>query len=191
MYSPKIQKAILLALKLHAGQTRKASKDTPYITHPIALALELAHYTNDEDIVCAGLLHDVVEDTNYTLEAIEAEFGDVVKSLVAQMTEDKSIKDYGERKQNAIEKASQNELSLFVKSADNLVNIKDLLQSIQEQGESVWDNFNGSKQQKFNYFQEILNRSHRYLPTALVMDYVSALKDLEYTSGGNIGFEAR
>jgi (p)ppGpp synthase/HD superfamily hydrolase len=64
----------------HEGQTRKSGE--PYITHPVAVAQELAEMHLDSEAICAAILHDVVEDTAATLEEIEARFGEEVALIV-------------------------------------------------------------------------------------------------------------
>lgn len=73
-----------LAEQAHAGVTRKSGE--PYITHPIAVAEILADMHLDSEGLQAALLHDVIEDTPYTREQIEAEFGEVVADLVDGLT---------------------------------------------------------------------------------------------------------
>jgi GTP pyrophosphokinase len=68
----------------HMGQFRKSG--VPYITHPLAVALLLAEYGLDRDTIVAGLLHDTVEDTDATLDALEAQFGGDVAILIDGVT---------------------------------------------------------------------------------------------------------
>jgi len=63
---PETIKALELSLEAHKGQTRKSGE--PYIVHPILVAAITAKISNDEMMVQAALLHDVVEDTSYTIE---------------------------------------------------------------------------------------------------------------------------
>lgn len=79
-----IMKAIDFARQAHAGQSR-ASGD-PYIEHPLAVASILADLKMDVPTIIAALLHDVVEDTEYTLEDIEQRFGAEVAQLVDGVT---------------------------------------------------------------------------------------------------------
>jgi (p)ppGpp synthase/HD superfamily hydrolase len=67
------------------------------LAHPTEVADLVG--SGDEELVAAAFLHDLVEDTDVDFEAIETEFGGRVAALVAAMTEDESIEDYGERKQ--------------------------------------------------------------------------------------------
>jgi len=64
----------------HEGQTRKSGE--PYITHPVAVAQELGEMHLDSEAICAAILHDVVEDTDATLEEIENKFGEEVALIV-------------------------------------------------------------------------------------------------------------
>ena len=88
MLTERYSKALEFAKEAHKGTVRKTS-DTPYITHPIEVAESVAQMSSDEDVIIAALLHDVVEDTAYTLEDISKMFGDKVAALVAEESEDK------------------------------------------------------------------------------------------------------
>ena len=76
----KILEAFELAKSAHESQKRNSG--TPYITHPLAVAEIVADMKLDDDSVCAALLHDVVEDTEYTSEDIKEKFGEQVALLV-------------------------------------------------------------------------------------------------------------
>ena len=84
MKSPRVQQAIKLATKAHDGQLRKTGE--PYIIHPLAVQKILEEWNMDEDTIVAGILHDVVEDTDVTLKEIEEQFGKNVAFLVNGVT---------------------------------------------------------------------------------------------------------
>ena len=88
---PATTKALKIALKAHEGQTRKSGE--PYIVHPILVAAITAKISNDEMMVQAALLHDVVEDTPYTIEDLLEEFGDDVSHMVEGLTKIVEIRD--------------------------------------------------------------------------------------------------
>jgi len=88
---PATTQALELSLKAHQGQTRKSGE--PYIIHPILVAAITAKISNDETMVQAALLHDVVEDTPYTIEELEIEFGDDIAHLVEGLTKIIEIRD--------------------------------------------------------------------------------------------------
>ncbi|MFX0094749.1 MAG: HD domain-containing protein, partial [Candidatus Hodarchaeota archaeon] len=106
-----IKKAFLFATERHKDQMRKGN-GAPYITHPIEVSLMLASYS--EEIICAALLHDVVEDTPTPIEEIEQEFGSKIKSFVQGVTKPSKSEfpSKTERDQKAwekFEKEAQNE----------------------------------------------------------------------------------
>ncbi len=80
----RIQEALSFAMQAHEGQKRKSGE--PYVIHPILVAAITGYVTNDETMVIAALLHDVVEDTPYTIEDIKSRFGEDVANLVEGLT---------------------------------------------------------------------------------------------------------
>jgi GTP pyrophosphokinase len=89
--SEKIQKALHLATTEHDGQFRRSGE--PYIIHPILVATIVASITEDESMVIAALMHDLVEDTHCTIEMIAHSYGDDVAHLVDGMTKIDLIRD--------------------------------------------------------------------------------------------------
>ncbi len=75
-----VAKAYEYGAEMHEGQTRKTGE--PYITHPVAVAQELAHMHLDEEAIVAAILHDVVEDTDAELDDVVERFGEEVAALV-------------------------------------------------------------------------------------------------------------
>ena len=92
------------AARKHKDQRRKDSDQTPYINHPIGVAQILSKEgsVTDVDVLIGALLHDTVEDTECTFEEIEKEFGSRVKSIVAEVTDDKNLEKM-ERKRLQVE----------------------------------------------------------------------------------------
>lgn len=85
----KINSAIQFATMQHGTQKRKG-KEVPYIVHPLEVMEILYRMGADENLLVAGILHDVVEDTAVKIADIREYFGDDVAELVAAHTEDKS-----------------------------------------------------------------------------------------------------
>lgn len=79
-----IEKAYRLACRLHDGQMRKSGE--PYIIHPLCVSIILAELELDKETIVAGILHDVVEDTDYTLETLTEEFNEEIALLVDGVT---------------------------------------------------------------------------------------------------------
>ena len=155
----KIQKALTKAYEIHASQKRKGGT-FPYFVHILDVCKYLMYETSDEDVICAGLLHDAFEDTDYTRDELRADFGERVYALVDFCTEPGNTKNHSapwkERKQHSIERladGSYEELLVFV--ADKLANVL----SMQEDlvcGESLWERFNASKEDIEWYYESIL-----------------------------------
>ena len=89
--TPLIKKAVDFGIKAHEGQKRKSGED--YIIHPILVGVFTAYFLNDEVPITAAILHDVVEDTDYTIYYIKDEFGKEVAQLVEGLTKIVEIRD--------------------------------------------------------------------------------------------------
>ncbi|WP_088051142.1 HD domain-containing protein [Virgibacillus dakarensis] len=170
------QRAKAFAEKAHYGQTRKSS-NVPYITHPIRVAerLELAGFS--EALVCAGYLHDVVEDTLYEIEDIEETFGAKVAQLVAAHTEDKS-KPWQERKQHTIDTVRDacKEVKYLI-VADKLDNLLGLEQDLARLGDAVWQHFNAGFDKQKWYNQSIAANMYVGLKANEIPNYFSEFEE--------------
>lgn len=124
-----ILRAAAFAADRHRLQRRKDADASPYINHPLALADILAREGGIEDatVIAAALLHDTVEDTETTIEEIEAAFGGRVAAIVAEVTDDKSLPKE-ERKRLQVAKArGKSPGAQLVKLADKISNLRDLV----------------------------------------------------------------
>lgn len=118
----------------HRDQRRKDPEKTPYINHPIGVARILSEEggISQLEVIQAAILHDTVEDTETTLEEIETCFGSTVRSIVAEVTDDKSLPKM-ERKRLQIENAPhKSREAKLVKLADKLYNLRDLCRATPE-----------------------------------------------------------
>jgi len=107
--TPKIQKALNFAIKAHKNQKRKSGED--YVIHPILVAAITSFFNDNEDVIIAALLHDVVEDTDYTIYYIKDEFGGEVANLVEGLTKIVEIRDYSLNPSNSNEKLTKSALT--------------------------------------------------------------------------------
>ena len=126
---PALMRATLFAAEKHRGQRRKDVDKTPYINHPIMVVNLLANVGRISDIetLQAGMLHDTIEDTDTTADELEEHFGYEVRSLVLEVTDDKSLKK-PERKRLQIEHAPHlSPRAKCIKIADKIANLTDLL----------------------------------------------------------------
>lgn len=116
------------AARKHKDQRRKDEEASPYINHPVYVALLLAEVgkITDPEILAAAILHDTIEDTETTPEELEANFGPRVRKLVEEVSDDKSHT-REVRKQLQIDHAP--ELSpdaALIKLADKIANVVDI-----------------------------------------------------------------
>ena len=151
-----IEKAIIFAAQAHEGQYRK-STDIPYITHPFAVGMLLQQTKCSEEVIVAGILHDTVEDTSVTFEALVENFGEKVANLVQAASEhDKSLP-WKERKLHTIEFLPNNSLEeIQVITADKLHNLSSIHADLEAQGEVVWLRFNRGKKAQHWYYSHIV-----------------------------------
>lgn len=128
---PALMRATLFAAERHRDQRRKDMAKTPYINHPIMVVNLLANVgqITDLETLQAGMLHDTIEDTDTTADELEEHFGYGVRSLVLEVTDDKSL-EKPERKRLQIEHAPHlSPRAKTIKIADKIANLTDLLNS--------------------------------------------------------------
>lgn len=151
-------KAKKFAIKAHKGQIRKSDPEKPMIIHPINVGHILEEYGYDENVVAAGYLHDVVEDTKYTEKEIEDIFGSDICSLVIGASEpDKSLS-WEDRKKHTIEQVKKLDLRhKAIVCADKISNLEDLKIISEIKGEYDFSAFKrGFDSQKW-YYTEVYN----------------------------------
>lgn len=120
-------KCVNFAAEKHRNQRRLDAEETPYINHPIGVAYILTEAgITDLEVLQAALLHDTVEDTDTTFEEVESLFGANVRSIVQEVTDDKSLPKQ-ERKRLQVERAAgKTHQAKLVKLADKIYNLRDL-----------------------------------------------------------------
>lgn len=158
-YSARYDAALILAARAHRTQLRKGT-DIPYIAHPVYVARILGHYGFAENLQIAGLLHDVVEDTDVPIEAIRDAFGDEVAQLVTAVTETKTADGkelpWEQRKAEKLERLHSSGPDVAaLKAADALHNARSLIRDLQADGGAVWARFKRGPQQTTDYYDAI------------------------------------
>lgn len=159
----KIQRAIKFATKTHEiyQKQKRKGKDIPYITHPLTVGIILSRIGASDDVICAGILHDTIEDSiqekKVTFEMLKERFEEKVAQLVLDVTEVDKTLPWEERKRLAIEHvASFSHDSLLVKSADLISNLTELSEDYDKDGEQVFARFNAPKNKLIiNYLETI------------------------------------
>jgi (p)ppGpp synthase/HD superfamily hydrolase len=182
----KIQQALAVAFEQHRGQTRKLG-GTPYIVHVLDVArILLSELGVCEDVIVGGILHDILEDTHYTAEQLERDFGPAVLDLVLfatepekgpQTTRQEKARTWRTRKTHTIEAcatASRDQLLLLL--ADKLSNLTSLREELHLRGDAIWSSFNASKEDIAWYYRTLRTAvENRLQDTRLFLLYTRLL----------------
>lgn len=136
-----IDDAMEFAARAHAGQFRKGTR-RPYIVHPIEVADIVSTMTKDEEVRCAAVLHDTIEDCRgITWDVLKLRFGSRVADLVAQESEDKSLS-WEERKSATICHLKEAPIEVqMIGLADKLSNMRDIDRDYPVVGDMLWKRF--------------------------------------------------
>jgi GTP diphosphokinase / guanosine-3',5'-bis(diphosphate) 3'-diphosphatase len=119
--------AILFAAQCHNGQYRKDGK-TPYINHPLEVMHHLAHIADatDDELLCAAVLHDVIEDTHATTTQLEQRYSKRISRIVEELTDDKHL-GKTERKLMQVENAHLlTPEARLIRISDKICNVHDM-----------------------------------------------------------------
>lgn len=148
------EKALRLAVVAHKDQLRK-SDGSPYIAHPIMVAMLLQEYGFDESVIAAGLTHDVLEDTVVSESELRAELGDTVVDYVTAVSEDTNLvwEDRKERYVASVVAASEGAKAVCI--ADKIHNAESVVSDYDHKGKDVWKPFNRGKDKKL-WFEDLV-----------------------------------
>ena len=179
-----LDEAIRFAARAHAGQVRKMA-NTPYILHPMEVAVIISTMTDDENVMAAGLLHDTVEDCDVDPKEIKALFGARVAALVQSETEDKLSQrppadTWMERKEESLLmlRHTKDRDVKILWLGDKLSNIRSFYREWLRQGDQMWQSLH-QKDPKMQgwYYQTIAGCLKDELSdTAAYQEYVDLVQ---------------
>lgn len=171
-YSDRINHAFAFAAKHHDQQVRKGTR-LPYITHPANVAVILARYGCDDEIVVAGILHDVVEDgvrDGLSREILEERIGrkfgmsvlDAVLAISERRTDDDGVElSWEERKEDYLVRLAQaGSAALWVCAADKVHNANSILSDLERTSfpETVWGRFAAGREGTVRWYRRVADR---------------------------------
>ena len=173
-----VSEAIVFAVKAHDGMRRKKN-ESPYILHPMEAAVIVSTITNDQNIIAAAALHDVVEDAGITMEEIEEKFGKRVRELVESETEDKRAdlppaSTWRIRKEESLEvlKNTDDIAVLIVWLGDKLANMRSIYRDYKTEGVQMWQRFNQKNvDEQAWYYRSIVTLTERLSNTSAWLEY--------------------
>lgn len=162
MYSFRIEQAIRAAAVLHKDQLRKGSMPFPYVTHLVATAFTLFDYTKDEDVIIAALLHDTLEDTDYTSAELAEDFGGRVCELVETVTEPKSTSEHRipwlERKMIYAKQLKKGPPeAVLIAAADKMHNFRTMVEDYYDAHDRFIQDFGKNFDERIEAYQTIAN----------------------------------
>ena len=125
----RLLRALAFAAEKHRFQKRKDSAGTPYINHPISVALTLTDIGGEDnpDLLIAAILHDTIEDTETTADEIELAFGNKVKDIVLEVTDDKTLPKEERKKLQVTMASKKSDAARKLKLADKICNVTDII----------------------------------------------------------------
>ena len=156
-----VDEAVAFAMKAHEGAFRKGTR-VPYIVHPLETAVIVSMMSEDEELICAALLHDVVE----------ALFGPRVAALVMAETED-NTKSWKERKAATLDHldTAPRESKILI-LGDKLSNLRCTARDYMVFGEAIWDRFNEKRKSEHAwYYNGVAERIRELAGYPLCQEY--------------------
>lgn len=169
--SPLVRAALEKARVAHQGQVRNGSGGMPYVEHPMTVAARLEEHGYRDEVLAAALLHDVVEDSETTLDELRELFGEDVAGLVGALTDDESIDSYRERKAEHRERvAAADGEAMAIYGADKLTNVTTLRAAYGEEGDAVRDEFKAPIELKVEIWEEDLGLLREKAPDLPFLD---------------------
>ena len=184
-----VSEAIAFAAKAHDGMRRKKNS-VPYILHPMEAAVIVGTMTDDQNLIAAAALHDVVEDAGISIEEIEERFGKRVRELVQSETENKRAdippaETWRIRKEESLTvlKNTEDIGVLMVWLGDKLANMRSLYRDWKLDGDAIWQRFNqkDARQQAW-YYHTIASLTQRLSDTSAWLEY-KTLTELVFGKG--------
>lgn len=185
-----VDKAIIYAVNAHKGVPRRG-RDFPYIVHPLEALTIVATMTSEPELLAAAVLHDVVEDTDFTVEDIRAEFGDRVAELVDAETEkhDQSRsreESWLDRKKAALEDLRRAGRDVkIVALGDKLSNMRAIARDYAAKGEALWNIFHVKDPKEHEWHYRGLADSLRELQDTVAFQEFESLINQVFTHGSH------
>ena len=184
-----VSEAIAFAVKAHDGMRRKKN-EAPYILHPMEAAVIVGTMTNDQNLIAAAALHDVVEDADISIEEIEEKFGKRVRELVESETENKrahlpAAETWRIRKEESLNdlKNTDDIAVLMVWLGDKLANMRAIYRDFKEEDVAMWERFNQKDPaEQAWYYRSIVEYTSRLSDTSAWLEY-KTLTELVFGKG--------
>lgn len=156
-----LEKAITICIDAHKDQIRKGD-GKPYYIHPVMVALKLAKYGVNEEVLAAAFTHDILEDTELSKETIKKELGENVLNMVEALTNDDALP-WKEKKLKYIDSVRNASFEVkLISVADKIHNLESLILAHNKIGKDIWTKFNTGKSGKMWFESKMLKMLKEY-----------------------------
>lgn len=173
-----VDKAARIAVAAHKDQKRKTD-GSPYIVHPFMVAQKLTRYDFSLEAIAAGLVHDVLEDTDFPESDLKMELGVSVLTIVKLLSEDKSLEWEVRKEQYAQTIKNAPKDVKAVSAADKIHNLASVIEAYKMQGSDVWKKFNRGKDKKMWFENLVLEAVKDDWDHPIIREYQELLREVE------------
>ncbi|MCA9361058.1 bifunctional (p)ppGpp synthetase/guanosine-3',5'-bis(diphosphate) 3'-pyrophosphohydrolase [Candidatus Kaiserbacteria bacterium] len=176
LYTYRIEQAIRAATILHKDQVRKGDAPIPYISHLFSVALITSEYAPVEDLVITALLHDTLEDTDYTAEELQDDFGGEVRVMVETLSEPQSSGEieysWQDRKNHYLKKLKEApEEVLIVAAADKIHNLRSIVEDYYENHQQFLADFGNTHDKRINFYEKLSELLNERLSNPIINEF--------------------
>lgn len=189
-YTKRLDVALMRASWAHQNNANEKKRyrkgtDIPFVIHPFAVMIIASNYTNDEDILIACLMHDILEDVDsatYDESKMREDFGDRVVEIVKGVTKDISLTSWHDRGKaylKHLEFEASNE-SIIVCASDKMHNIMTILSDYESIGPDLWSRFSAGRKDQQWWYRSVLDVIKKRLPEiSFLADFEKKVIELE------------
>lgn len=176
MYTYKVEQAIQAAAVLHQDHQRKGLVPIPYMTHLVAVTMILRDYTTDEDTLVAALLHDTLEDTDYTASEMTTDFGETVTHIVQTLTEpthdaEQKLAWLESKKRYANQVRKGPVAAVLIAAADKAHNFRSVVDEYHDDHNRFMQDFGKNLDERLEAYQNIANAINSRLKDGIVHEF--------------------
>lgn len=174
MYTYRVEQAIKAATVLHDGQYRKGPIAVPFVSHVLSVAMLLREFTDDETTIVAAVLHDTLEDTDYTVEELTEDFGKDVAELVLTLTEPpkSEVSDWLERKKIYAEQLKHGSVAAVqIAAVDKMHNFRSMVEDYYNDHNAFLQDFGKKIDLRLEAYQRISNVINNRLDGPIINEF--------------------
>ncbi|MBU1046198.1 HD domain-containing protein [Patescibacteria group bacterium] len=173
-----IEKAGRIAIIKHKDQKRK-NDGFPYIIHPFMVANKLAQHGFGDKVIAAGLVHDVLEDSDTSRSELVKDLGEDVVSIIDAISEDMDLEWEIRKEQYAKDLKEASVETKAVSVADKIHNMGNMLETYKKEGEDLWKKFGRGKEKKIWFEELVLQALKDSWEHPLVNEYEDLIKEFK------------